>query len=160
MTGARWWLVGVVWLLVAAGTLVGGDRAGVLLGLPAYLVTLLAARTGLADRRPQKLPAATDPKPGTFTPVDRVDSALAWGTNSDRLFDRATRPRLQRALRAALAERGLDLDRDREQVRQLLGERAWYLLDPARPARDHSDGGGVDRAGLEDLITRVENIRP
>ena len=88
-----------------------------------------------------------------------MDSALAWGTNSDRLFDRATRPRLQRALRAALAERGLDLDRDREQVRQLLGERAWYLLDPARPPRDHSDGGGVDRAALEDLVSRMENLR-
>ena len=159
MTRAGWWLVGLLGVLVAAGTVVGGWRTGMLLGLPAYLVALGIARAALADRPPAPSPPATeDPRPATWTPADRFASALSWGTQSGRHFDRATRPLLQRALRAALAGRGLDLDGDRDQVRQMLGEQAWYLLDPARLPRDDSLTGGVDRATLEHLVSRMEDL--
>jgi hypothetical protein len=161
MSRGRWWLAGWLWLVVAAGTVLVGWRAGVALGLPAYLVCLGIARATLADRPAAPPRAPEDRRPATWTPMDRVGSALSWGADSGRLFDRATRPLLQRALGAVLAERGLDLDRDRDRdrVRQLLGERAWYLLDPARPPRAETLGGGVDRATLEHLVGRLEDLR-
>ncbi len=158
MTRSGWWLVGLLALLVAVGTIAGGWRMGMVLGLPAYLVALSVARAALADRPPPLPPAPADPQPATWTPTDRIANALSWGTQSGRLFDRATRPLLQRALRAALTDRGLELDRDRDRVRQLLGKQAWYLLDPARPPRDDSLTGGVDRATLEHLVRRMEDL--
>jgi hypothetical protein len=158
MTRAWWWLLGLVCLSVVAGIAVDGWWAGAVVGLPTYLIVLVGARAGLADRPPPPLPAPADPSPASWTPADRIAGTLSWSTGSGRLFDRVTRPLLQRGMRAALAGRGLDLDRDRDQIRQLLGEPTWYLLDPARPARDDSFTGGVDRATLAQAVTRLEEL--
>jgi hypothetical protein len=153
-----WWLVGLLCLLVLTSMAVGGWRAGVAVGLPAYLVVLAGARAAVADRPVPWPPVPADPRPASWTPADRLAGALSWGTASGRDFDLSTRPVLQRALRAVLAGRGLDLDHDRDQVRRLLGDQAWYLLDPARPPRDDRSTGGVDRATLERLVTRLEGL--
>ncbi len=155
---AAWvWLVALT-CLIAVGTAVGGWAAAVAVGLPVYLIVLLAARVWLADRPPPLPHTEPDPRPASWTPADRVAARLSWGAASGRHFDRTTRPLLQRALRAAAASRRLDVDRHRDQVRQLLGETAWYLLDPARPPREDSFTGGVDRVVLEQVVDRLEEL--
>jgi hypothetical protein len=92
----------------------------------------------------------------TFRAVlDRV----AWSGVSRRHFDQVTRPLLERVTAALLqARRGLDLHRHPGAARELLGEHAWKLVDPARPASEDSAARGVDLGDIEDLLSRLEEL--
>lgn len=67
---------------------------------------------------------------------------------------RMVRPVLARVAAAVLAQRhGLDVDRDPDAARRLLGEHAWVLTD-----RDSSGNGEADTRPLADIARFVDRL--
>ncbi|GAB3407480.1 hypothetical protein [Flindersiella endophytica] len=96
---------------------------------------------------------------GKFPAYDKAVSDLAWGRYSRRDFDVLMRKRLLRAATVRLADRhGVDLDRQPERARQLLGEHAWLVLAPEQaPSQDRSRGG-VDVQEVERVVAAIEAL--
>jgi hypothetical protein len=157
-------VIAVAALLGAAVMLAAGYAAGGEVGLLA--VVALAAVAALLTARLRIPPPVRRPPPrqeqragGEFTAYRRIQSALALGQSSQRLFDYTARPLLQRLLAALLADRRrLDLTRDTRAAREALGDDLWPLLDPARPASDDSRPPGVSEQTIARIVDRLEDL--
>jgi hypothetical protein len=96
---------------------------------------------------------------GQFPAYDKAISDLAWGRYSRRDFDVLMRKRLLRAAAVRLADRhGVDLDRQPERARHLLGEHAWQVLAPQRAASQDRSRGGVAVQDVERVVTAIEGL--
>jgi hypothetical protein len=157
-------VIAVVALLGAAVMLAAGYAAGGQVGLLA--VVALAAVAGLLTARLRIPPPARRPPPrqeqpagGEFTAYRRIESALALGQTSQRLFDHTARPLLQRLLAALLADRRrLDLTKNPQAAREAVGDDLWPLIDPARPASDDSRSPGVSEQTIARIVDRLEDL--
>jgi hypothetical protein len=147
-------------LLVVFGY-AGFGVSGLLVVLSVVAVGVLVVLVGVVaeptprPRRPRRSRWVEAPYPS----FEEVRQQLSWGQVSPRHFDLTTCPLLQRVLADRLAERhGVDLYRQPERARALVGEDAWPWLDPARePSRD-SQPPGVDDRTLAMLVTRLEEV--
>lgn len=107
---------------------------------------------GLGQRLAARLapaPEPPEPFPGLGIGVYPFDSL--------REFDLALRHRLSAAAAAVLADRhGVDLHAEPARARRLLGDDAWWLLDPARPVAE----GYVpfERNRLERVVAAIEEL--
>jgi hypothetical protein len=157
-------VVAVVALLGAAVMLAAGYAAGGQVGLLA--VVALAAVAGLLTARLRIPPPVRRPPPrqeqpagGEFTAYRRIESALALGQTSQRLFDYTARPLLQRLLAALLADRRrLDLTKNPQAAREAVGDDLWPLIDPARPASGDSRPPGVSGQIIARIVDRLEDL--
>jgi hypothetical protein len=148
--------------LLAAAYAAAGPRGAVIAGTVLATGAVLIARGVLppgprrAGRRRAE-PAvvqATD-----FPGYGRISSGLGWAGTSRRHYDRIARPMLIRLLGAALEERHrVDIRRQPDAARRLVGADLWPLLDPSVAASDDSDGPGVDLATLTRIIDRLEQL--
>jgi hypothetical protein len=103
----------------------------------------------------QRVPRAREPRPAELERLERgVDLGLARAED----FHVLLRPALRGIAATLLAARGLDLDRDGERVRELLGEESWDLLRPGRerPADPHQLG--PDPVRLRRLVEDLERV--
>jgi hypothetical protein len=156
--------VTVLGTLAVLGTLLAYATAGLgglLVSLSVVAVgTLLvavAAAPGSPDRprRRRVLPSFDEPYP-TF---QQVSEQLSWSQVSPRHYDLVTRPLLVRLMSSRLADHhGIDLYRDPDAARQLVGEDVWWWLDPSRPAEGSSQPPGVDVRTLTRLVERLEKL--
>jgi len=90
---------------------------------------------------------------------DAVRHALRLGAHSRREFDFGMRRRLERIASTRLVDAyGVDLHRDPDRARILLGPEAWELLDPRRPVSGDRGGGGVSLATIKRLVDRLERL--
>jgi hypothetical protein len=157
-------VIAVAALLGAAVMLAAGYAAGGEVGLLA--VVALAAVAALLTARLRIPPPVRRPPPrqeqragGEFTAYRRIQSALALGQSSQRLFDYTTRPLLQRLMAAMLADRRrLDITRDAQAAREAVGDDLWPLLDPARPASSDSRPPGVSEQTIARIVDRLEDL--
>jgi hypothetical protein len=157
-------MIAVGALLGAAVMLAAGYAAGGQVGLLA--VAALAAVAGLLTARLRIPPPVRPPPPrqeeragGEFTAYRRIQSALALGQTSPRLFDYTARPLLQRLLAALLADRRrLDLTGDPQAAREAVGDDLWPLIDPARPASGDSRPPGVSEQTVARIVDRLEDL--
>jgi hypothetical protein len=86
-------------------------------------------------------------------------SAVAWAAHSARHRDRILRPLLSEVAAARLAERhGVNLVRDPERARELLGAQLWFLVDPDRAPAVESRGGGLAVSDLDLAVSRLEQL--
>jgi hypothetical protein len=90
---------------------------------------------------------------------DAVRHAIAMGAHSRREFDFNMRRRLERVASTRLdVEHGVDLQRDPETARRVLGDDVFELLDPGRPISADRTGGGVRPDRLTRVVDRLERL--
>jgi hypothetical protein len=97
-----------------------------------------------------------DPEP---MELRRMERELELGIANAEHAQRRLLPLLRAAAAAHLSARhGVDLLRRPEAARALLGEDAWELVRPDRPAPENRHGPGVPRERIAALIERVESL--
>lgn len=160
-------------LLIATAT---QRFAGLLLGLTVLaineLVHLLLQLQGPARvrRRPlsswlNRLPPVFRRRRGAvrdarFPTYDRIAADLGWARFSRRDFDFGLRERLLQAATVRLADgHGIDLTRNPEAARPLLGEEAWRLLAPGQLPSTDRTAPGLSLPELDRLVTSLERLR-
>jgi len=94
-----------------------------------------------------------------FRTYRKIAGDLGWAGVSRRHYDHGVRPLLARLLAAALAERhGIDVTREPQSARRLVGADLWPLIDPAQPFSNDDRAPGVDRATLIRIVERLEEL--
>ncbi len=89
----------------------------------------------------------------------RVYNEVSRGQHSRWEYDHGLRSRLQKVLAVRLVERqGIDLDRQPERARDLIGADLWPLVDPNNPTTTDRDETGVPAADLTTLVRRLEQL--
>jgi hypothetical protein len=128
----------------------------------ALIHLIRAFRGGLAPARLSRFEHALHERakpvsrPGVFLAMDReIELGVAHAGRAHR--------RLLPLLRAAAAARlqashGVELERGTAAARRLLGDEAWELLRPDRPAPTDPFGPGPPRETIAAVIGRVEQL--
>ena len=153
--------------LVALGVPIVG--AGLLVGRAALAATAwaLAAAVALAFTAVRELAAAAVPAPGREraapeTPdveqLREVSQRLEAARASSYGVERELRPLLRTIAAARLARRGVDLDRQTEAARELLGAELWEIVRPGGGGGGNRVGGGIAPDRLHALIERLEAV--
>jgi hypothetical protein len=152
---------------LAVALVVLPSRAGLVVHV--WLLVLLAAGAVLAigavgraaPRAPSLFdpPTAPDHDGARFASLVRLEREVALGaaTAHDAHF------RLLPTLRGVAAEllaarRGVDLHRNPERARELLGDETWALVRPDRHAPVDGRAAGLSRDELERVVTRLEGL--
>ena len=94
-----------------------------------------------------------------FPWFERIVADLPWSRYSRRDFDMRMRKRLLEIASVRLEDHyGIDLDRQPDEARALLGEVAWATLEPWRPVSEDRSAPGVSLAALEETVTALERL--
>ncbi len=163
MTAARAALaIGVGGLTLLEGLV--GLFAGLTIAAGVELVTLWVAVTRRGSRDPARR-SETDGRSGRATAAHqlasyrRVRNEVSGGLHAQWEYDHGLRRRLRRILAVRLLETaGVDLDRQPERARDLLGAELWPLVDPRAAPTDDRDRPGVSAAALDTLVDRLERM--
>lgn len=155
--------VGVVIALLLAGSSHG-------LALPAYVLFLgalaLAALSGRLRSALRKAPRfeellARERRPGK--PIGQLETIVRTLSGAEWIqaeLHYRLRPLVREIAAARLSRRyGVDLDRQPERARALIGEgRVWELVRPEREPPEERHARGWSRAELEGLVDELERV--
>ena len=105
------------------------------------------------ERSPERgEPAETIPE------LERIDRLVVLGSANSFDLHYRLRPLLRELARERLhASHGVDLDRQPERARPLLGEELWEIVRPERELKRRSQRG-LPAASLEPLVRRLETL--
>ena len=119
-------------------------------------VAALAARLPAAKRPP----AARPRPPGRSPPSQlvRIERIVERSAGSGLTAHTQLRPVLAEIAEARLARRGVQLSRDHDEARRLLGPEAWELVRPDRPPPQDGRVPGVGPRELETVLDRLEAL--
>jgi len=130
--------------------------------LLAALALLEVAHAARTETKPGRFETALRRKPARpQEPVllKRARRQLELGIGSAEYAHRRLLPVLRAAAAAKLASRhGVELVRQPERARELLGDETWSLLRPDRPAPADRHARGIPRASVATAIERVEAL--
>ena len=130
----------------------------VTLGVIATVIGVAALAAGLpAAQRPPPLQARA-PSPGLPTQLLRIERIVERSAESALTAHTQLRPMLSEIAEARLARRGVQLSRDHDEARRLLGPEAWELVRPDRPQPPERAAGGVAARELEAVVKRLEAL--
>ena len=112
------------------------------------------------------LPAAQRPPPprarpsGTSVPSQllRIERIVERSAESALTAHTQLRPLLAEIAAARLARRGVQLSRDHDEARRLLGPEAWELVRPDRPSPPDRRAPGVAPHEVETVLERLEAL--
>jgi hypothetical protein len=161
MMGARgsWIAAALAAIAVASGFLIGypGEVAAATTIAFAAFVSLITTRelAAKAELRRRSARRLADSMP--LEQLRRVDDTLRAARASEGGVERELRPLFGAIAATRLARRGVDVDRDAEEARAILGDELWELVRSGR-SRSNPFPGGVSIAGLRGLIERLEGI--
>jgi hypothetical protein len=155
-------VLAVLSAIAVIGSYVSAGFAGLVVTLSALAVICLLtlvlgvpAAPARRRRRRHPMPSFDEPYP-TF---QHVSEQLSWAQVSPRHYDMVTRPLLLRLLASRLSDHhGIDLHRDPDRARAVVGDDLWWWLDPTRPAEGSSQPPGVDVRTLTRLVDRLESL--
>ena len=153
-------VVGVAVVALGSGFLIGHPAqvaAATAIALAA-VVSLITVRDLAARAALQPPPARSVVDPPPLEQLRQVDRALTAARGSDSGVDRELRPLVRPIAGMRLARRGIDLDRQPDEARAILGEQLWELVHAGRARGANRVAGGMSAAGLESLIERLERI--
>lgn len=144
------WLFALAWGTFAMVVVVGGLAA----------LELVLWRLDLAQPTGRRLLQLPPRRRQSATPyVDAVRQEILLSTARQREFDFTLRRRLERIAASRLTEHhGVDIHRDPRRARELLGDEAWELLDPARPVIRSDASGRVPQPRLVRIVDRLESL--
>jgi hypothetical protein len=119
-------------------------------------VAALAAWLPVARRPPAPLPRP----PGRSAPSQllRCERIVRRSGESGLAAHALLRPVLSEIAEARLARRGVQLRRDHDAARRLLGPDAWELVRPDRPQPPADRSTGVAARELEAVLDRLEAL--
>ncbi len=138
----RLWLVAVGATLTAA--LLGRALAGLTLaGTP-------RARLRLPWRRSQP--------PDRLRQLEALEHATGFALATAFDVHYRLRPHLARIAAHRLASRGVRLEMQPVRARALLGDEAWELVRPDRPAPDNRGGSGLPAARLRRVVEALDGL--
>jgi len=150
---------------LGAGLLPVGRAVGIwLLSLAAlFLVRFVReVRTADAEALSRRFDAALRGRGAKVSvpgELSRMERAIELGIASADAAHRQLLPLLRAAADARLASvHGIDLMRSPDAARARLGDEAWDLLRPDRPAPNDRYATGVPRETVRHLITQVESL--
>jgi hypothetical protein len=130
----------------------------VTVGVIATVIGVAALAAGLpAAQRPPPLQARAS-STGLPTQLLRIERILERSAESALTAHTQLRPMLSEIAEARLARRGVQLSRDHDEARRLLGPEAWELVRPDRPQPPARAAGGVARRELEAVVKRLEAL--
>jgi hypothetical protein len=140
--------------LVSAYELVLGAMA-----VAAILASLRELGPGKWEARsPFERPPEKPPRPEPIAELDRIDRVLVLAASSPFDVHHRLRPLLRELTSERLhAHHGIELDRDPEQARQLLGDELWELARPGRELLLRS-GPGLPLADSTRLVQALERL--
>jgi len=100
--------------------------------------------------------ATPAPEPSAFAEVERqLQLGLAFADHAHRTLV----PLLRSAAAARLSMRhGIELERQPDAARRLLGEQTWNLVRPDRPAPADGLGPGPREEDVAAVVTRLESL--
>jgi hypothetical protein len=128
----------------------------------ALLVLVRRSRDAAASPHSQRFEAALRGRPvAPVPPVEllRTERQLELGIASADHAHRRLLPLLRTAAAARIGSRhGVELERQPERARLLLGEEVWELLRPDRPEPVDRHRPGVPRARIVSVIERLEQL--
>ena len=130
----------------------------VTVGVIATVISVATLAAGLpAAQRPPPPPART---PSTALPSQllRVERIVERSTVSALTAHTQLRPLLSEIADARLARRGVQLSRDHDEARRLLGPEAWELIRPDRPQPPERGAAGIARRELEAVVESLEAL--
>jgi hypothetical protein len=112
------------------------------------------------------LPAGQRPPPPRARPAStslpsqllRIGRIVERSGESGVTAHSQLRPLLLEIAEARLARRGLQLSRDQEEARRLLGPEAWELVRPDRPQPPDRRAPGVPARELEAMLDSLEAL--
>ena len=153
---------------VAVGLVLAGSSHG--LALLAYVLFLGAlALAALASRLRAALPEAPpfegqlDREPRAGEPIGQLETIARTLSGAEWIqaeLHYRLRPLVREIAAARLSRRyGVDLDRQPERARALIGEgRAWELVRPEREPPEERQARGWSRSELEKLVDELERV--
>jgi hypothetical protein len=117
------------------------------------------ARIARSRAWPRRRPPAAVVRPADFPSYAKISSDLGWAPMSQWHYDHGIRRLFGRLAESALAERHrVDLTRDPERARHLVGDDIWPLIDPSRPPSFDSKAPGPDLPTLTRIVDRLEQL--
>jgi len=117
------------------------------------------ARIARSRAWPRRRPPAAVVRPADFPSYAKISSDLGWAPISQWHYDHGIRRLFGRLAESALAERHrVDLTRDPERARHLVGDDIWPLIDPSRPPSFDSKAPGPDLPTLTRIVDRLEQL--
>jgi hypothetical protein len=141
---------------------------GYLLAGPIGVLTVLFVATAAAVLVIRATAMPMPPKPAArptfdngpstrFHRFERISEMLGWAPLAGRHYEYGVRRVLRELVAQRLAETyRIDLDRNPDAARAVLGERCWPLVDPAQSF--HLDESGVDLRRIEHLVSVLEEL--
>lgn len=126
------------------------------LGLLGMALAAWLARVPSARRWRQRPPRR--PRPGLPADLGAITELIVSGRSSAAEVHRRLRPLLREIAAVRLARRGIGLDRDPIQARELLGEELWELVRADRAAPPARAAPGLTLAELAALTDRLEAV--
>ena len=130
----------------------------VMVGAIATVISVagLAARLPAAKRPPP--PRARPPSTSVPSQLLRIERIVERSGESGVAAHTQLRPLLSEIAEARLARRGVQLSRDRDEARRLLGPEAWELVRPDRPQPPDRRAPGVAPRELEAVLDSLEAL--
>jgi hypothetical protein len=130
----------------------------VVVGVIATLICVaeLAARLPVAKR-----PPTSPPRPPRTSPASqllRIERIVERSGESGAAAHTLLRPMLAEIAEARLARRGVQLNRDLDEARQLLGREAWELVRPDRPQPPDDRAPGLAPRELAAVLDSLEAL--
>lgn len=124
----------------------------------AAVLTVAAVRRLAADAAPVPDRERAAPDTLDVEQLRRVSLRLEAARTSSHGVERELRPLLRTIAAARLARRGVDLDRQTEAARQLLGPELWEVVSPAGGLGGNRVRGGIAADRLRALIEHLEAL--
>jgi hypothetical protein len=125
-------------------------------------IATMIAVAGFAARLPvAKRPLARRPRPRSAsvpTQLLRIERIVRRSGESGLAAHTLLRPLLSEIAEARLARRGVQLNRDHDEARRLLGREAWELVRPDRPQPSDDRAAGVAPRELEAVLDSLEAL--
>jgi HAMP domain-containing protein len=125
------------------------------------LATLVAATRRLEERLEPLVPVRSVDReaPSGIPELERIDRVLVLAAASGFDVHYRVRPLLRQLAVDRLARRGVDLDRQPDTARALLGDELWDLVRPERLISDaERQGRGLSPTEIGRLVDAVEAV--
>ena len=126
------------------------------------VIATVISDAALAARLPAaKRPPTPPPRPPSTSPASqllRIERIIERSGESGVAAHTLLRPLLSEIAEARLARRGVQLNRDHDQARRLLGREAWELVRPDRPQPPDDRAPGLAPRELEAVLDSLEAL--
>jgi hypothetical protein len=128
--------------------------AAVVLGLALIVLRLRYPRS-----QPRRKPRTRELAPSSPAELARIEQAVVLGVDASFDLHHRLRPQLRTIATELLAvRRGLALDAEPDRSRRVLGEQAWELVRPDRPAPDDRQARGIAISELRSVVESLERL--